>query len=121
MPHERVPHLRHLLESGTTQCASATAVGLNFDPHTLQYRRGRRAPELHWWRAFPDRRRSSSLVTELESWNWVTNLTRIVTVDRPRLAAAVVKSSRLGILIDTIRKSYIKLGFDFIGKNTQET
>ena len=36
------------------------------------------------------------------------------TADRPRVASAVVKSSRSGLLIDTIRTVYERLGFDII-------
>ena len=36
------------------------------------------------------------------------------TADTPRLASAVVKSSRSGILIDTIRRVYTRLGFDIL-------
>jgi hypothetical protein len=36
------------------------------------------------------------------------------TVDRPRLSSAVVKSSRSGLLVDTIRSVYERLGFDII-------
>jgi hypothetical protein len=36
------------------------------------------------------------------------------TADKPRVSSAVVKSSRSGILIDTIRAVYTRLGFDVI-------
>ena len=36
------------------------------------------------------------------------------TADKPRVASAVVKSSRSGLLIDTIRTVYERLGFDVI-------
>src|SRR5690625_508809 len=36
------------------------------------------------------------------------------TADRPRVSSAVVKSSRSGILIDTIRDVYTRLGFDVV-------
>ncbi|MFP3398333.1 IS1634 family transposase [Brevibacterium sp. SIMBA_078] len=36
------------------------------------------------------------------------------TADKPRVASAVVKSSRSGLLIDTIRTVYERLGFDII-------
>src|SRR5699024_6226282 len=36
------------------------------------------------------------------------------TTDKPRVSSAVVKYSRSGILIDTIRAEYTRLGFDFI-------
>lgn len=36
------------------------------------------------------------------------------TADKPRVSSAVVKSSRSGLLIDTIRSVYQRLGFDVI-------
>src|SRR5699024_12835951 len=36
------------------------------------------------------------------------------TTDKPRVSSAVVKSSRSGILIDTIRAVYTRLGFDVV-------
>src|SRR5699024_2301399 len=38
----------------------------------------------------------------------------IDTADRTRVSSAVVKSSRSGILIDTIRDVYTRLGFDVV-------
>src|SRR5699024_9723223 len=36
------------------------------------------------------------------------------TADKPRVSSAVVKSSRSGLLVDTIRTVYERLGFDII-------